>query len=81
MFYVEYQGSTLIISDTYVESNSTTGYDIIFNNIKEYNNFNTFIHLFDANCSINSEKNITFYISFLSKFAKTASAGLVPSKK
>ena len=73
---------TLTISESYVDSNSTSGDgSIIFNNLTINYNFNTFHHLFNENCSINSGKIITLNFSFLSTFAKTASAGLVPSKK
>ena len=74
------EGYTLTISDSYVDSNSTNGL-VIFNNLTINSYFNTFNHLFNENCSINSGKIITYNFSYLSTFVKTASAGLVPSKK
>ncbi|EAX99284.1 hypothetical protein TVAG_113000 [Trichomonas vaginalis G3] len=73
---------TLTISESYVESNSTTGPGPIkFNALKENNDFNNnFIHFYTENCFIDP-KEVSLKLPYLSEFAKTASAGLFPTKK
>ncbi|EAX99283.1 hypothetical protein TVAG_112990 [Trichomonas vaginalis G3] len=80
MFRQSKYGCALTISDSYVESNSTIGSGIEFNNLKGNYDFNTYTHLFKENC-FKGSYIISIKISYLSKFAKTATPGLLSSQK
>ena len=81
MFKQEYEGYPLTISDSYVDNNSTAGSgNVIFINETRNYDFNNFSYFNMKFCS-NAPKGMSIKLSYLSKFAKTASASLFSSKK
>ncbi|EAX99263.1 hypothetical protein TVAG_112790 [Trichomonas vaginalis G3] len=65
MFQKYAEDSTLTISESYVESNSTKGSEsVIFNNLRDNYDFNNnFSHFHTENCYLQPENQITFKIT------------------
>ncbi|EAY17892.1 hypothetical protein TVAG_011180 [Trichomonas vaginalis G3] len=81
MFGQYFEVDILTISESYVESNSTTGFGTVtFKNLKDTYDFNTFTDFFKGKCMIDPNL-ISTNLSFSSKISKTTTVGLFSSKK
>ena len=61
----EGKNSTVTISDSYVDSNTTRGATVIFTKLIENYDFNNFIHFYTENCSIGKKKSQINSLIFL----------------
>lgn len=81
MFQQYYTAAVLTISDSYIDSNSTTGSGTVkFENLKRNYDFDSFSNLYKGECLVDS-KIASYRLILICKFAKCSTLQLFSWKK